>query len=239
MDSDSNKGKLQNSAPLPPMCEQYLDFETLGSEVAREVVVEHFTETFRNYQGPNKTTTPRTYARKLVGSFDQVTINLLKTAYERELIPFRAFTKIRLNELLGLRARNYALLQIAIRDLEARSGSFRQFDGLHTLERDEQGRRLVLDLSTDEQYRSAVACMRYAVKVTNGMEMLEGEALFHSRSGADELIVHPEVAEILRSRPEQADLIADIVIERGSQDAGVILQILDGTVAQSLSSGAL
>lgn len=239
MGNEPAKRLLNGSAPLPPLCEQYLDFETLGSQGDQDTLIEHFTETFRAYRGPNKTTTPRTYARELVSSFDLVTINLMSAAYRNALIPFRAFTKIRINGLLGVRARNYVLMMIAIRDLDAASGSFRQFEGLHDLEADEQGERLVLDLSTDDQYRSAVARMRYAVKVTSGLPIQEELNLFRSRKGLDDLMLEPDVAALLGDRPDQADLIADIVIGRGSQEVGVILQILDGTVAKSLGSGVL
>ena len=239
MNREDKDRLLAASAPLPPLCEQYLDFGTLGSRESEDAVIEHFIEAYVNNPRTNPKEDVVASAREHVSSFDDVTINLMGTAFERELIEFKIFAKIRANDLRGLRARNYVLLQIAIRDLQARSGSFRQFDGLHVQENNDPNGALLLDLSTDEQYRGNVACLRYGVMVTNALPMHEERVLFYRRSGQDDLILDPKMAKLLWSRPDQADRIAGIVIQRRSQDPEMIVQVLDGSAASSLGSGVL
>lgn len=243
MKQDDRTEKLNASAPLPPLCEQYLDFDAIGSDEAKDAVIEHFMEVYVN----NPRIDPKDHTLKEdpfesacehVSSFDDVTINLMSTAFNTGLVKFSVFAKMRANDMRGIEARNYFLLQIAIRDLEAKSGSFRQFQGLHVLQNMESGVESPLTLSTDEQYRGNVACLRYGVKVTNALPMREGEALFLTTNRED-LIVHPKMYKLLRSRPDDADRIADIVIERRTQEPEIILQMLDGTIAPSLGSGVI
>lgn len=239
-DAERMREILDGSAPFPPMCEQYLDLGVLWPTEVRKELIEHFTEVYLENPGPNRTTTPRTYARQYVATLDDVTVNLMHTAFSRKLIEFSVFKKIRANDLKGVRARDYVLMMIAIRGLEARSGSFRQFCGLYEIAELEPELRANFEvrIETDDQYRKHSACLRYAVAVTNGLSMREGEALFLRRNSED-LVIQPRMNHMLWSMPEQADRIAEIVIQRKAQDPEVIAQILDGTIAPSLGSGTL
>lgn len=231
---------LKGSPALPPCCERYLDFETLGSSDERKEVLELITDEYRQTPGPNRTTTPRTYARRIVDTLDAVTINLLRTSLEQGLLKYRVLNRIISRRMQGIAARNYIIMMLGVSDLEARSGTMRQFDGLHDLTFDADGKPgfVPLDLSTDDLYLRNLALLRYGVMVLNGLSVPDGAALFVERRGED-MIIMPKMRELIWNRYESVDRIAGIVIERNAQDADLISRILDSEGASALNSGEL
>lgn len=240
MEAATKARKVFDQCPLiAPICEQYLDLATLGSKKVRSELVEVFEEIYVERDYASHDGTPIMAARKMVKPLDDVTVNLLHTSYHSGLVTPSTLSKIAANFDDPSTIRNYTLLQIAIHGLEAKSGSMRQFMGLHNLTGEGPHFELVpLDLSTDEKYRAYAACLRYGVIVTNGLPMREGEALFYVRRN-DDLILNQEMSKLLGQRPEHADQIAAIVVARKSQDAGLIAALLDDEIVPPLGSGVL
>lgn len=239
MDANSRARKaLAECSPLAPMCEQYLDLATLGSKNDRTALIEIFEELYveRDYESYDGK--PTVAARRFVKALDDVTANILLTSYHSGLITMSTLKRLASNFTSNNDVRNYTLLQIAIHGVEAKSGTTRQFYGLNDLTGEGPDFGLSLDLSTDEKYRGNAACLRYAVMVTNGLPIHEGTQLFLFRRN-DDMIIIPEMKDLLWRRPEQADMIAAIVIARGVQNAGLIETMLDDEIAPPMSSGTL
>jgi len=229
---------LAECSPLAPICEQYLDLSTLGSRNDRSALIDIFEEVYVERDYASYDGTPTVAARKFVKALDSVTVNILLTSYRSGLIDVSILKKLAANFTRNIDVRNYTLLQIAIHGLEAKSGTTRQFYGLNDLTGEAPNFELLLDLSTDEKYRGNAACLRYAVMVTNGLPFPEGERLFYFRRN-DDMIIVPEMKELIWGRPELADKIAAIVIARGVQDAGLIEAMLDDEIVPPMSSGTL
>lgn len=230
---------LDQCAPLAPICEQYLDLETLGSKKDRSELIDVFGEIYVERDYSSHDGDPYAAARKMVKTLDDVTVNLLYSSYLSGLITPSTLAKIASNFNDSLMIRNYVLMQIAIRGLEAKIGSMRQFMGLHDLTGSGPHFELVpLDLSTDENYFGYVALSRYGVIVTNGMPFREGERMFLIRRN-DDMIIDHAMQELLWKMPDQADQIAAIVVARKTQDADLIATMLEDEIIPPLGSGTL
>lgn len=227
---------LSSCPPLAPMCEQYLDFGSLGSSVARHDLADEIEEIYSDRDIATYSRTYKEVALDLVESLDDVTVNLMLTSLKLHLLtPSMVFKTLTMfdNPLL---IRHYLLMKIAVDDLEAKSGLSRQFYGLHEL--DASGHLVPLNLGTDEEFQRAIALMRYAVAVSNGLPINMELAVFGTRND-DALIINSEIRQLILERPEDVDQIAAIVIARESQDVVVIKAILDDGVPVPLGSGAL
>jgi hypothetical protein len=230
---------LDQCPPLAPICEQYLDMATLGSKKVRSELIELFEEVYvsRDYSAHDGR--PDVAARKMVEPLDDVTVNLVQTSFNAGLVSPNMLAKVASNFSDPAMIRNYVLLQIAIHGLEAKSGSMRQFMGLHDLTGEGPHFELVpLDLSTDAKYLGYSALSRYGVIVTNDLPMRAGERLFYVRRN-DDLIIEPKMQELLWRYPDRADEIAAIVVARKAQDADLIATILSDGIAPPLGSGTL
>lgn len=239
---------LDQCEPLAPDCLALLDFETLGTESERAELLEVFTDLYREKRGANRTTTPRTYARRVVDRLDDVTVNLLRPALWSENYYQKMLTKVRREaqegtayRASGMTIRNYLLLLHAACDLEQRSGTQRQFYGLHEVVEDEEtgtGTLRYINLGTNEVYRGYVALFRYAVAVSNGIDLGREHEFFIPRSD-EGLVIQPEVRELILEHPKDVDRLAAIVIERESQSADLLRSILSDINTPVLDSGAL
>lgn len=237
---------LDGGYTLAPMCEQYLNMETLGTQEDAESLIKRVTALFGTdeYSGWSNPSDPEEYARIFVDGLDPVTLNIVNASWRSGLFPNHVIAKIRAQRYSAEETRNYALLMIAINDLQQKAGATRQFDGLHKLLADASGNPITrLDLSTDEAIRSSIALLRYSVTVTGEMGWWSARKFFLTAEH-DEIIVDPTMHALLTQYPHKADLFASMVVESGEQNVGLFRQmmipdVVSGRITEPLIDGAL
>lgn len=228
---------LLRSEPIAPMCEQYLDFSTLGGKEERASVtrtlVDHFCES-------TSTSEPEAEAERLMRTLDDVTVNLIRVALDGDFWQGRSVNVFLHRSLSGIRVRTYMLLMYGINDVPARSGSSSLMNGLHERRQDEGGRdELVIDISTNDLYKRYVALLRYGVRVTSELELNESKDMFIEHRMTGDLKLIPEVRDIIWEHPDEADRIAHFVIDRKQQDVDLILALIESGVPNSLTDGMI
>lgn len=227
---------LDGGYPLAPMCEEYINRETLGTEEDRLNLIEVVADMYRVHPGPNHTTTPRTYARRFVATLDPVTVNIFNGAWKNGAIDQSDLHKVVVRQRVGIDARNYALLKLGTSDLGKSAGFMRQFDGLHDMAfEDGQERLISLDLSLDKRYSGYRALLRYTIAVTDQWSA-SMRGVFRTRNG-DDFVIDPSVAQLILDHRSQVDTIAKMVVDRKSQDVETLREGL--RLHSSLSEGAL
>lgn len=239
---------LDGGYSLAPACEQYLDESTLGTEADVDSFVERLTALYKTdeYSGWTNPSDPAEYARAFAEQLDAVTLNIINASWQRGLIEDHVLAKTRAQGYGREQARNYALLMIGINDLPQKAGATRQFNGLCRLLMDEKGDPVErLDLSTDESYRGNVALLRYSVTVTGewGHFDIRGWGELFLTAG-DDIIVDPEMQNLIWEHPSKADWFASTVLENRKQDVDMFRQVLhpdvvSGRINRSLADGAI
>jgi hypothetical protein len=233
---------LDGGYPLAPICEQYLDRDTLGAEDAVESFIKDVIALYgeEDNTGWEQVGPAAEYARSFAKQLDPVTLNVLHTSWKRGLIEDHVLVKIRAQQYGPEQTRNYALLMIGIRDLPQNAGATRQFNGLHRLLADANGDPVDrLDLSTDESYTGNVALLRYSIAVTNEWPHGWGEFFLVAGDNGDIIIVYPDVHNLIWEHPDKADLLAAIVVELKNQNAEQLRAMVTGEVELPLIEGVL
>lgn len=238
---------LDGGYPLAPICEKYLDRNTLGTAGAVESFIEDIIALYGKdeYSGwEQQIGSAKEYARAFADLLDPVSLNIIHTSWRNGLIEDPVLVKIRAQQYGPEEARNYVLLMIGIRDLEQNAGATRQFNGLHALLADENGNHVDrLDLSTDEAYTGNVALLRYSITVTGKLQSegprAWGEFFYVGGRDNEAIIVPPDMHQLVWDYQDQVDEIAQIVIVRKEQNVEQLRAMFSGEIERPLITGVL
>jgi len=230
---------LSKSAPIAPICEQYLPWEVLADETkmkaARNSIRERLEESlsklfFGHWElGGN---TPDDLARRLVEGYDDVTVSLVDQGIRHGWIDDSEIEIFRRFNATSENARAIVLLVIALHEAIPDEAAI-PLPLIWGLQRHgEFG--FEFDLSSDYLFKKSLATLLYgfAVRRLWSHELFQESELDYSK------VLRDDIVALLSRRPDDALRIASIVIDRGEHDNALIEEILD-SASVPLSEGAL
>jgi hypothetical protein len=221
---------LAKSAPLAPVCEQYVPWNILISESAmknareeiREALYASLVTLFAGHWELNGNN-PEDQARALSEGYDDITVGLLYKGIMNGWLDHNEFQFMRRFNAKPDNARNIALMTAAVKDAvpDDEPIPMSLFWGLHN-DDDE------LDLSTNEEFTKSLALLLYGFSVNH--KFPDSDQLFTTHE-AGKKYPRNDITKLLSRRPADALRIAAIVIERENHDTSLIEEILESASA--------
>jgi hypothetical protein len=222
----SKRAILAKSAPLAPVCEQYVPWDILISESAmknaregiREALYASLVTLFSGHWELNGNS-PEDQSRELSEGYDDITVGLLYKGIMNGWIDHNELKFIRRFNAKPENARNIALMTAAVKDAvpDDEPIPMSLFWGLHN-DDDE------LDLSTNEEFTKSLALLLYGFSVNH--KFPDSDQLFTTHE-AGKKYLRNDITKLLSRRPDDALRIAAIVIERENHDNDLIEEIID------------
>lgn len=233
----SKSAILAKSAPLAPVCEQYVPWNILTRETAmkhareeiREALYASLLTLFSGHWELNGNS-PEDQARELSDGYDDITVGLLYRGLANKWLDHNEFKFLRRFNAKPENARNIALLTAAVKDAVPNEDPIPMslFWGLH--DDDDE-----LDLSTDTEFTKNLAFLLYGFSVNH--KFPDSDQLFTTHE-AGKKYPRNDITKLLSRRPADALRIAAIVIERENHDNDLIEEIIDSASAP-LQGGVL